>query len=626
MNDLDQPEPTLWKERFRAPAIFNSQIAHEQPERGLVAGNQSGAIQYYTWDTLAGALRQLTDTEGGHAKATVLSPDGEWVYWLDDEGGNEVGHYVRVPYDDRRPGEREPEDITPSLPDYSSFSLEISRGGNRIVFMGAGDWGYRVYSLPLRDDGRLGDARVIYESEQLAWAGPVTADGTLAIVSSTERTGRPQYSLIAIDTESGQQVAELWEGGEDSLNAQLASPLPGDPRIVATTTRTGRETLLIWNPRTGERVDLEIDLPGSLGALDWSPAGSHLLVRSVHEAQHRLHMYDLRRGGLVEVGAREGIIAPAHFSPSGELIYGHWQDATHPAQLVAFDATTGAEKGPVLQAADALPGRALRSVHFPSPTVADAAAGEEESGTRTIQGWLATPDGDGPFPTILNTHGGPQSVAVDSYRPSAQAWLDHGFAYLTVNYTGSVTFGRDFEQAIWGNPGFPELEDMAAARAWLVSEGIADPATIFLEGGSYGGYLTLMGLGRQPALWAAGMAVVAIADWAVQYEDSGGALRGYIATLLGGTPEEAAEQYRASSPVTYAEQVQAPVLIIQGRNDSRTPARPVEQYVARLEEMNHPVELHWFDAGHAGPGADTARAIANQELMLDFARRVLEDK
>ncbi len=119
------------------------------------------------------------------------------------------------------------------------------------------------------------------------------------------------------------------------------------------------------------------------------------------------------------------------------------------------------------------------------------------------------------------------------------------------------------------------------------------------------------------------MAGIAIADWTLSYEDASDTLRGYQRALLEGTPEEKPAQYRASSPITYAENVQAPVLIIQGRNDTRTPARPIEVYEAKLRSLGKPIEVHWFDAGHLGSFAQVEQAIEHQELMLRFAYRVL---
>ena len=69
--------------------------------------------------------------------------------------------------------------------------------------------------------------------------------------------------------------------------------------------------------------------------------------------------------------------------------------------------------------------------------------------------------------------------------------------------------------------------------------------------------------------------------------------------------------------------VKAPVLIIQGRNDTRTPARPVEAYEAKMKALGKAIEVHWFEAGHMGSFAQVERSIAHTELMLRFACRVL---
>ena len=120
------------------------------------------------------------------------------------------------------------------------------------------------------------------------------------------------------------------------------------------------------------------------------------------------------------------------------------------------------------------------------------------------------------------------------------------------------------------------------------------------------------------------MAGVAVADWAMLYEDSSETLKGYCSAMFGGTPAEKPEQYAASSPIADVERVRAPLLIIQGRNDTRTPARPVEVYVERLRALGKAVEVEWFETGHVGGFADIDLGIAHQERMLRFAQAVLD--
>jgi dipeptidyl aminopeptidase/acylaminoacyl peptidase len=199
--------------------------------------------------------------------------------------------------------------------------------------------------------------------------------------------------------------------------------------------------------------------------------------------------------------------------------------------------------------------------------------------------------------------------------------VDHGFAVVLVNYRGSSGYGRTWRDALLGDPGFPELADIAAVRAWVVERGIADPARTVLAGGSWDGYLTLLGLGTQPRDWAAGLASVPIGDFRAAYEDMMPMLKDFARTLFGGTPDEQPELYRERSPITYVPDVRAPVLILAGENDPRCPLRQVERYVGRLAALGKPYEVYRFDAGHGSPVVD--EQVRQCERMLDFLARHL---
>jgi dipeptidyl aminopeptidase/acylaminoacyl peptidase len=95
-------------------------------------------------------------------------------------------------------------------------------------------------------------------------------------------------------------------------------------------------------------------------------------------------------------------------------------------------------------------------------------------------------------------------------------WVDHGYAYFSLNFRGSTTFGTAYREQIWGDVGHWEVEDLVAARQWLVDNGVTHPDQVLLTGGSYGGYLTLFALGVRPELWAGGIAEVATADWRIE--------------------------------------------------------------------------------------------------------------
>ena len=599
-----------WKQRFRVERILWSALAEERPDRGFAVSNRSGRYQLYAWEVPTGELRQLTDRPEG-VLFGFLDSHGRHVYYLDDTDGDEIGHLVRVPF-----GGGEPEDTSPNLPPYSTFGGGTSATGNQLAFSRADPEGFTLTAIDLGPDGEMSEPRVLFRSERVMSPPFLSPQGDLAVVASAERSTMQHYTLLAFDTRTGERVGELWDGEGTSVEggpfARRATTENGDAQLAGTTNRSGFTRPLIWRPRSGERRDLRLDeLDGDVAPLDWSPDGDRLLLLQTSRAQRRLWIYDVAGDALHELAHPPGYFGSTYFGPDGE-IFATWEDAAHPTRVIALDPNTGALRRTVLAAGETAPGRPLRAVTFASTD------GQE------IQGWLGVPEGEGPFPTILYTHGGPESVQTEEFSPEAQAWLDHGFAWLSINYRGSTTFGRAFQQQIWGNLGHWELEDMVAARDWLVREGIAHPDKIFLSGWSYGGYLTLLALGRRPELWAGGMAGVAIADWAMLYEDSSETLKGYCSVMFGGTPAEKPEQYAASSPIADVERVRAPLLIIQGRNDTRTPARPVEVYAERLRSLGKAVEVEWFETGHVGGFADIDLGIAHQERMLRFAQTVLD--
>jgi dipeptidyl aminopeptidase/acylaminoacyl peptidase len=357
------------------------------------------------------------------------------------------------------------------------------------------------------------------------------------------------------------------------------------------------------------RVDFPFaDVSGEVIAVDWSDDARRLLLMQVSEAVQRLATYDIERGTFDWLDHPSGMIYSAHFAPDGE-IFVLLSDSIRPSRVLALDGTTGAEKRVLLQGEEAPAGVKWRSISYPSTEGA------------TIQAWLATPPGDPPYPTILEIHGGPTAATFEYFSPRVQAWLDHGWAVLSINYRGSTTFGREFQNCIRGHLGDWEVDDMGAAHEWLVAEGIAKPDQVFLQGGSYGGYLTLLGLGRLPDRWSGGMAMVAIADWVLMYEDQAETLRRYQVGLFGGTPEEKPEQHAKSSPITYATDVRVPLLVIQGKNDTRCPSRQMESYHEKMLELGKDIDLRWFEAGHGSYAIE--QNIEHMGWMLEFAHDVL---
>ena len=160
LTKLQLADDALWRQRFRAPQLVWTQIAPANPVRGLAVNNTSGKYQLYAWDVPSGALRQLTGRPAGILFG-ALSGDGRYVYYLDDQQGNEIGHFVRIPFENG-----EAQDLTPALPPYSSFTFTSSGSGSHFGFMDADTEGFHIYSLETKANGDIGTPRQLFHSRK----------------------------------------------------------------------------------------------------------------------------------------------------------------------------------------------------------------------------------------------------------------------------------------------------------------------------------------------------------------------------------------------------------------------------------------------------------------------------
>ncbi|MFH9249194.1 S9 family peptidase [Streptomyces lydicus] len=589
-----------WEKRFRAPRIGLPDWAEDAPDRSLFVSNATGTFELYAWDRATGGQRQVTDRPNGTTDGT-LSPDGEWIWWFSDTDGDEFGVWMRQPF---AGGPDEP--ATPGLDPSYPGGLAIGRDGTAVVGRSTDEDGSTVHLV------RPGQPPVeIYRHRESAGVGDLSHDGSLIALEHTEH-GDAMHSAIRVVRPDGSTVAELDDtnGGTEELGLSVMgfAPVNGDSRLLVGHQRRGRWEPMIWDPLTGVETPLEIDLPGDVGA-DWYPDGSALLVEHEYQARSELWRFDLSGAAgrsLTRVETPAGTVAGATARPDGTVEF-LWSSAAQPPEVrstsgkVVLDPPGAAAPASV----------AVRDVWVEGP------------GGR-IHALVQQPSGDGPFPTVFDIHGGPTWHDSDAFASSPAAWVDHGFAVVRVNYRGSTGYGRAWTDALKHRVGLIELEDIAAVRAWAVSSGLADPERLVLAGGSWGGYLTLLGLGTQPDAWAVGLAAVPVADYVTAYNDEMEALKAMDRTLLGGTPEEVPERFEASSPLTYVDAVRAPVYISAGVNDPRCPIRQVENYVKRLEQRGHPHEVYRYDAGHGSLVVE--ERIKQVRLELDFAQRHLKPK
>ncbi|HET6356934.1 S9 family peptidase [Streptomyces sp.] len=569
------PEPPSmpdWEKRFRAPRVSLPDWAEDAPHRALFVSNATGTYELYAWDRATGEQRQATDRPNGTTDG-VLSPDGSSIWWFSDTDGDEFGVWMRQPF-----GGGDDEPAAPGLRPSYPAGLAIGRDGTSVVGRSTDEDGTTIHIA--RKDAEPVE---IYRHRESAGVGDLSHDGTLIAIEHTEH-GDAMHSALRVVRLDGSPVAELddTKGGTEELGLEVLgfAPVDGDTRLLIGHQRRGRWEPMIWDVASGEESDLAIDLPGDVNA-EWYPDGSGLLVEHSFEARGELWRYDLATRELVRIETPAGSVSGATARPDGEVEY-LWSSAALPPQVRS---TSG---GVVLDP----PGmKAPESVPVEDAWVVGPGG--------RIHALVQRPAGStGPLPTVFEIHGGPTWHDSDAFAAGPAAWVDHGYAVVRVNYRGSTGYGRQWTDALKHRVGLIELEDIAAVREWAVTSGLADPRKLILAGGSWGGYLTLLGLGTQPEAWALGLAAVPVADYVTAYHDEMEALKAMDRTLLGGTPEEVPERFEASSPLTYVDAVRAPVYISAGVNDPRCPIRQVENYVDRLAARSAVHEVYRYDAGH----------------------------
>lgn len=180
-----------------------------------------------------------------------------------------------------------------------------------------------------------------------------------------------------------------------------------------------------------------------------------------------------------------------------------------------------------------------------------------------------------------------------------QYLLGHGIAVLAPNVRGSTGYGKSYQTRIFQDWGGVDLADFADAVAYLHGEQWVDPSRIGVFGASYGGFGVLSCLSRLPELnWAAGVDFYGPSNLVTLAKASPPTWRKLVEAMFG-DPDADADRLMARSPVTYADRIRAPLMVVQGANDPRVPRAESEQVVERLRALGVEVQYELFpDEGH----------------------------
>jgi dipeptidyl aminopeptidase/acylaminoacyl peptidase len=194
-------------------------------------------------------------------------------------------------------------------------------------------------------------------------------------------------------------------------------------------------------------------------------------------------------------------------------------------------------------------------------------------------------------PMIVVPHGGPHARDSWGFDPDTHIFSQAGYAVLKVNFRGSTGYGKEFTKLGFGEWGGDTQQDIIEATEWAIAQGIADAEKIGIYGGSFGGYSAAMAPMLRPDLYKSSVAYIGVFDLEMLYNE--GDIRGikwggkYLDKTLGQDPEKIKEM----SPVHQAHKLQAPMIIVSGKEDQRAPIEHAYALADALEEAGKEHEL-----------------------------------
>ncbi|AUD79502.1 S9 family peptidase [Kangiella profundi] len=304
-------------------------------------------------------------------------------------------------------------------------------------------------------------------------------------------------------------------------------------------------------------------------------------------------------GGESQAVTNLGGLNDYTLSPDGSQLIIEHSEATRPADLYLVSA----KGGEATQLTDTVSDE-FKSVNWTQPEYVEIPSRDVDM---PIHARLYKPaDFDAEraeqYPAVIFIHGaGYLQNAHQGWSLYFREFMFHsfltqqGYVVLDIDYRGSANYGRDWRTAIYRRMGTPEVVDLQDGANWMASNVNVDRRKVGIYGGSYGGFLTFMGLFTAPDEFAAGASLRPVTDWA-HYN------HGYTSNILN-TPEVDPVAYERSSPIEFAEGLNKPLLIAHGMVDDNVFFKDTVRLVQRLIELEkteyfetaiYPIEPHGF--------------------------------
>lgn len=379
---------------------------------------------------------------------------------------------------------------------------------------------------------------------------------------------------------------------EPGMHDQSPRLSPDGSTVAFTSERGGwNEAYLV--SRDGTSLKRITSDAADFSSLDWSPDGQRLAATRTRHGVSDLVTVAVD-SGEVQALAAGGEWGASQWATDG-IVGIHESHATPPRLVkVSSDGTIGTllESVPAtIRVAPCVPHEDVRYASF--------------DGTE-IHGFLFRPPGADGAPVVVYPHGGPTSAYTDAWDGHAQYFIDKGYGWFAINFRGSTGYGRDFERANHGVWGVADTNDCLAAADYLQGLDWVDPSRLAIFGASYGSYMALASLARDPQhRFACGVAKYGDSDIATSWAQGDRGGREDLERMMG-RPADNRQAYREGSLLSIVAQIARPILVAHGEQDDRVHPAQSAQLVDELRRLGKTFEYVTYPTeGHgllrAGP-------------------------
>ena len=473
----------------------------------------------------------------------------------------------------------------------------------------------RIGIAPL-DTGKTVWVKLKDEEKYFLGSIEVSPDSRSILIEryNLERTKR---EICVADLDSGKAV-RIFEENDPAWvegNGYQAKWMPDGKHILYTSEREGWNQLYLITP-DGKETQRLTKGDWEVHWFAFNPPGKtvYLLANKEDHAQWQLYALDAESKSMRRISAREGSYDSPSLSKDGSFIAAKYSDLGKPDELVRVStavpmlassaipasSTLGSKGDGEIRLTNTVP-KEFQNVSWTIPEIVHF----ESRDNKSIPAFIYKPahfDANKKYPVVVFVHGA--GYLQNVYRGWSYYYREFmfhtrltqlGYVVFEVEYRGSAGLGREYRTDVYMHLGGKDLDDEVDGINYLAGLGYVDPARVGIYGGSYGGFMTLMGLFLTDK-YACGAALRAVTSWENYYRHNSW----YTEARLG-KPEEHAEAYKISSPITYADSLKKPLLILHGMVDDNVFFQDAVQLVNKLQKskktfelMMYPEESHSF--------------------------------